>query len=261
VTQEAAEASASYTADLFLGGLVKLIQPVGGHRAGLDAALLQALVPADATGRAVDLGAGAGAVAFALAARASRLSVIGVERDPALVAYGRAALEEIENAGFASRVRLLEADVTGKPAALSAAGLEEESADWVLMNPPFDISGAVRESPDTARRGAHVAGADALSAWCGTAARLLNAKGRIALIHRAQALPRVLAAMEGRFGDVRVRPVHPHEEEPASRILVRAVRGSRAGISLLPGLVLHRPGGAWTPEAEAILRGRAELSA
>jgi tRNA1(Val) A37 N6-methylase TrmN6 len=261
VTPGSAEASAPATADLFLGGLVKLIQPVGGHRAGLDAALLQALVPAEATGRAVDLGAGAGAGAFAVAARATQLSVVGVERDTTLVALARSALREPENAAFAARVSFIEADVTGKPAALAAVGLEDGSADWVLMNPPFDIPGTVRESPDAARQSAHVAEADALDAWCRTAARLLTPSGKLGLIHRAQALPRVLDALAARFGDVRVRPVHPRAEEPASRILVRAVRGSRAGISLLPGLVLHRPGGGWTEEADAILRGRIGISA
>ena len=35
-----------HSVDAFLGGLLTLVQPRKGHRAGLDAALLQAIVPA-----------------------------------------------------------------------------------------------------------------------------------------------------------------------------------------------------------------------
>ncbi len=67
------------------------------------------------------------------------------------------------------------------------------------------------------------------------------------MIHRADALPRCLAALAGRFGGIAVRPVHAKPEEPAIRILVSAVKGSRAPFSLAPPLVLHGPDGRFTP--------------
>ena len=133
-----------------------LVQPVKGHRAGLDAALLQALVPGDAEGHAVDLGTGVGTVALSLAARVSGISAAGIERDASLVALARTALARPENAGFAHRVTIVEADVTALRAAAHPS-LAERSADWVLMNPPWDTPGRVRASPDAARRGAHMA--------------------------------------------------------------------------------------------------------
>ena len=54
--------------------------------------------------------------------------------------------------------------------------------------------------------------------------------------------------------------MQPFADEPAGRVLVRAVRGGKAPLRLLPALVLHERGGAkHTPEAEAILRGEADL--
>ena len=81
----------------------------------------------------------------------------------------------------------------------------------------------------------------------------------LGLIHRAQSLSEILAALSGRFGDIRVLPVHPSADAAATRILVRATSGSRAGLQLLPGLVLHEPDGAWTSRANAVLRGEAAL--
>jgi tRNA1(Val) A37 N6-methylase TrmN6 len=235
------------------------MQPRKGHRAGLDAALLQAAVPDDASGLLVDLGAGVGTVAFSVAARAPLLTAVALERDPELVALAREALELPENAGFAGRVRLIAADATDLDKLREGLG-EANPADWMLMNPPFDTSGRVRQSPDKARRSAHVGEAGLLQAWCRTAVALLRPGGRLGLIHRAEALPAVLEAVSGAFGDVRILPVYPSAGAPAGRILVTAERGSRAPFRLLPGLVLHQSGGAWTEEADAILTGRAALA-
>ena len=256
----AASASHPYSLDGFLDGAVTLVQPRSGHRAGLDAALLQALVPADASGHAIDFGAGVGTVGFAAAARAPALSVTCVENNPELVACARLALQRPENAAFASRVTVVEADVTDRREAREARGLLDGAANFVLMNPPYDQPERVRPSPDAGRRQAHLADRSARSAWIRSAAGLLQTGGLLGLIHRAAALPEILESVGAAFGDIRVIPVHPLADKPAGRILVRARKSHRGGLRLMPGLVLHNAHGGWTDEAEAILRGRTDLA-
>jgi tRNA1(Val) A37 N6-methylase TrmN6 len=234
---------------------VALVQPKKGHRAGLDAALLQAVVPAGASGLLVDLGAGVGTVAFSAAARAPHLRAVAVERDPELTALAEVALRLPANAGFAGRVRVVTADAGDARAVRKALGRDD--ADWVLMNPPFDLPGRVSESPDAGKRAAYVGDAELLDAWRRTAAALLRAGGTLGVIHRAEALPAVLDAVSVAFGGIRILPAHPTAGAPASRIVVTAARASRAPLTLLPGLVLHEAGGAWTNEADDILRGNA----
>jgi tRNA1(Val) A37 N6-methylase TrmN6 len=201
-----------------------------------------------------------GTVALSVAARVTGLHVIGVEVSPDLNACARQALSHPANSAFAERVRFIQQDVTARRILREAAGLAEGSADWVVMNPPFDVTGGVRESPDGDRRLAHVADPGALSDWCRTAAGLLKPGGRLGMIHRAAALDAILQALRGRFGDCRICPVHSFSGNPASRVLIRATRGSRAGLSLLPGLVLHRQDGRWTEEADSILRGEEQIA-
>jgi len=248
------------TVDGFLDGLVTLVQPRRGHRAGLDAGLLQALVPFDATGIAVDLGAGVGTVAFCVAARTA-LTVVGVERDAALVAFGAQALTLPQNARFARRVRLVTADVAEGRSVGDAIGLGDSKTDWVLMNPPFDQEGRGSQSPDSRRREAHVASPGLLKAWTASAAALLAPGGRLGFIHRADALAEAIGVVSDGFGGVRIWPVHASENVAASRILVTARRRSRAPLAIMPGVVLHRPDGSWTAQADDILRGKAELAA
>lgn len=247
------------TRDAFLGGRVTLVQPRKGHRAGLDAAFLQALVGSGAEGHAVDFGCGVGTVAFCLAARAPGLTVIGVDRDPASAELARTALQLPQNAAFASRVRIATADVTDVRAVREPVILGDASVDWLLMNPPFDPKGRGTPSPDPGRRAAHVAESNTLPGWIASAAALLRPGGMLGMIDRPQALRALLAAIGGPFGDIRVQPLHPHAGEPASRVLIRARRGSGAALQLLSGIVLHAGSGAWTPVADAILRGEADL--
>ncbi len=68
-------------------------------------------------------------------------------------------------------------------------------------------------------------------------------------------------ALRGRFGALDILPIAPRPGAVAHRVLVAGVKGSRAGVRLLPPLVLHAAiGSAFAPEAEQILRGGAALA-
>lgn len=237
--------------DAVLGGRLVLRQPRRGHRVGHDAILLAAAVPAHAGDHAVDLGAGVGAAGLALARRVEGLSVTLVEIDPALETL--AAANATRN-GLAARVRAVCIDATGAAASLTAAGLAADMATHVLMNPPFNVA-QHKPSPDPARRLAHVASGETLEQWVAAAARLLGASGTLTLIWRAGGLGNVLAALAVGFGALAVLPVYPKPDAPAIRVLVRAVKGSRAPLTIVPGLTLADAAGTPTPAAEAILRG------
>jgi tRNA1(Val) A37 N6-methylase TrmN6 len=127
------------------------------------------------------------------------------------------------------------------------------------MNPPFSDPARQNVSPDSKRRLAHAAPADTLTQWTRRAATLLTPSGTLTLIWRADGLADVLAAADTGFGAIAVVPVYPRPNAAAIRILVRAVKGSRAPLALMPSLTLNDVDGQPTAEAEAILRGGAAL--
>ena len=150
-------------------------------------------------------------------------------------------------------------DVTAPADEFAAHGLAPGAADRVLMNPPFNNPARQNVSPDPARRAAHAAADGVLAAWIGAAERLLHSAGALTLIWRADGLADVLAALGAGFGDVAVLPVHGRAGQPAIRVLVRARKGSRAPLALLPALILNDEAGQPTAEAEAVLRGAEAL--
>jgi tRNA1(Val) A37 N6-methylase TrmN6 len=244
------------TQDAVLGGRLILRQPQRGHRVGHDAILLAAATEAQPDELAVDLGAGVGAAGLALAARVPGLGVVLVEVDAELV---RLAEENIQINALGERVRAVVLDVGARRSAFAAAGLRAGAATRVLMNPPFnDASG--NPSPDDARRLAHAAPPETLTIWLRCAFRLLCRHGVLTLLWRADDLGRVLTGLAHGFGAATVLPIYPRPDRPAIRVVVRAVKESRAPLCLLPGLVLSDAAGQPTPMAAAILRGASALS-
>lgn len=224
--------------DAFHRGRFVLVQPKKGHRAGLDAMLLAAAAPKDFSGRLADLGAGAGAAGLAVAARCKQANIVLVEREAEMLHHAKLSLAHPANAFLRPHVEALAADVNWSGAARRQAGLDDNSFDFVLMNPPFNAPGD-RTSPDPLRRAAHVMETGLFENWLRTAAALVRPRGGVALIARPQSLGEILAALEGRFGGARILPVNARAGEAAIRIIVRAVRGSRAPLALLPPLFLH----------------------
>jgi tRNA1(Val) A37 N6-methylase TrmN6 len=73
-------------------------------------------------------------------------------------------------------------------------------------------------------------------------------------------LPELLELLQGRFGALKVAPVFSQAGSAAIRILVQGIKGSRAPMSLMPGIVLRGEGEGYTTQAEGILRHGAPLA-
>lgn len=229
-----------------LGGKVCYRQPREGYRSGIEPVLLAAAVPARPGETVLEAGTGAGAGLLSLAARVPGIGGTGVEKDPLLAAL---AGENLAANGF-SAITVLEADIetfeTGAKFAHSFA------------NPPWhEEAGTLPSHP--ARMSAK-RGGERLASWIATMARRTLPGGSLTLILPAARVPDALqAATTFGCGGMMLFPLWPRPGSPAKLVLLRVIRGGRSPFRLLAGLVLHRPDGRFTDEAEAVLRDGAPL--
>lgn len=252
--------AADTTVDVFLGGRLAIEQPAKGFRAGLDAVLLAASIECESAApvRFLDAGTGVGTAGLCLAARLPSAEGVLVEVAPRLA---RLAEANVARNAFGGRLRVVEADLTGPAGDLAALGIAPASFDVVIANPPYLEEGRHRLPGDKVAAGAFGMPGGSLDAWLRFMARVAAGDGVMSLIHRADALGDVLAAIGARFGALRVLPIHPRTGEPAHRIIVSGRKGSRAPLHIMPGLVLHGEGNAFLAQVQAVLRDGAGLPA
>ena len=244
------------TIDKFLGGKFEVLQPEKGrHRSGLDAVLLAAAVPSDSKGVLVDLGSGVGVAGLAAISRIQELTATLVDCDPIMCALARESLKLPMNFQLAERVTVIEADVTAKGRERQKAGLMGNSANHVVMNPPFYDCDRVSSSPESQRSQAHILAKGGIEPWIRTASDILIGNGTLTVIFQAGGMSELLDAMKGRFGSIIIVPVVPRVGMAATRLIVQGIRGSRTPTEVRRGIVLHeQSGGNFLPEALAVQR-------
>ncbi len=229
--------------DRFLDGRVFVRQSTDGFRSGLDAVMLAAAVPAHSGDTVLELGAGAGAASLCLAARAGDCRVTAVEIDAELAGLIR------QNAqSNCAAVEAVCADIFALPPEL------KREFSHVFCNPPFHDGGA---SPDPARDRA-LRDTGRFAEWMEAGLKRTVSGGTFTTIIRADRLGEALAALPA--SGITVFPLWPRAGEAAKRLIVQAVKGARAPLALLAGLVLHEADGRYTKEADAVLRGGAALT-
>jgi len=242
--------------DAFLGGRLRLFQPKAGYRAGVDPVLLAAAVPARPGQAVLELGCGAGAAILCLGARVAGLGLAGVELQPA---YADLARRNAAQNGQA--LELYCADLAVLPEAL-----RQRQFDHVIANPPYFRPGAHSRAEDPGRATALGEAETPLELWIATAARRLMPKGYLHMIQRADRLPEMLSACQGRLGSLEILPLAARTGRAPDLVILRARKGGRAAFRLHAPVVLHqggrhvRDGESYRAEISDVLRDAAGLS-
>ena len=245
------------TEDRFLGGRLLLCQPAKGFRAGSDSVLLAAAVPAVSGETALDLGCGVGAGALCLAARVAGVRVVGLDLQSEMVELAR---QNAAHNNLEMQAEFHVGDVADPPAALAP-----DSFDHVFANPPYFQTDRSNRPADPSRALARTDVSGQLAAWVRCMIVMARPGGSLTVIHRSERLAELTDLLADGAGDIAVLPLLAHADRPAKRAIVRATKwvrartGARGEPRHLPGLVLHRPDGAYTDELEAILRGGGPL--
>ena len=99
---------------------------------------------------------------------------------------------------------------------------------------------------------------DLFERWLRTAAAILKPGGQVSIIARPESMLEILAALKNRFGGIEITPVVPRPGDDAIRILVTAIKGSRARMSLRDRILIHEGSGhAFSSQMDDLGNGRA----
>jgi tRNA1Val (adenine37-N6)-methyltransferase len=236
------------TLDTLFRGRLKFFQRRNGYRFSLDALLLAHFVPLKRGERVADLGTGNGVIALVLATLHPRVSITGVEFQPAMAERAKRNVKLNELAG---RIVICRGDVRAIAAVASS-----ESFDVAVCNPPFRKPNSGRISPNDEKRLARHELEGDLGDFLAAGMFLLRPKGRMALIYPAVRLADLICAMRrARIEPKRLRMVHSFAAAEASLVLVEGVKGGRPGVAVDKPLAIYRRVNEYADEVSAMISG------
>ncbi len=230
-----------------LGGKVQLYRNAHSFGASVDSVLLAAAGIEAKT--VLDIGAGTGSVCLCYAAlhENAKIDALELQED----AYDL-LVRNIGLNNFGYRVRGVHGD-------LFNCGLESESYDLLLTNPPYLRD--FHPFPEAnARALAKSEQGWNLDDWIGKCLKLVCRKGWLVMIHRSDRLYDVLESLKGKVDRFYIYPVFSKKGESALRFIICVRKKSSRSVGLSPplwyrGLVMHNDEGGYTAEADMILRG------
>ncbi|MEL6861110.1 MAG: methyltransferase [Pseudomonadota bacterium] len=233
----------AHTSDAFYNGRVTVLQPKTGFRAGTDSLLLAAALDRAVSGRALEVGCGAGGALLPAAWRAHQAHFTGLELDAAIADLARRGVDAND---YQARVEIRAGSAADLP------GEWQNKFDVVFSNPPFFESGSI-QSPAPGKDAAYLESLP-LKDWINAMLFALRPKGVFLMVHRAADLARILSIIERQTGEIAVLPVHSYPGGDAKRVLVRARKALRSGPMRLlePRYLYKEKGGERTEWARAM---------
>ena len=211
---------------------------------GTDSFLLSSLPRLKAGMQVLDLGCGSGLLGLLLLRRCPQISVTGIELDAHAAVLG---LRNAEENQLSHRLTFRQGDLR------DASAIQANAFDLVICNPPYFPSGHGASAPDAARRGAREEVTCTLEDVCSAAARALRWSGSFCLVHKPDRLTDLLCTMRAaRLEPKRLRFVQKTAESTPSLLLAEGRLGGKPGLTIESPLILQRPDGTPTAEADAI---------
>ncbi len=235
----------SQTIDNFLGGRIKLVQPIDGYRAGIDPIFLAASIHSKPNDKVLDVGSGVGVASISLAVRCPDLRVYGLEIQDDLVTHSHTNLK---SNNVEDRIDMINGDLLSPPSLL-----KPHSFDQVMTNPPYYEHTRGHSSPIPSKAQANTETVD-MGKWIKASLTFLKPKGIFTMIHRAERISEILHHLQKHTGCIVVYPLWPGSNKPARRVIVQARKNVGGELRLAPGMVLHSGNEKYSPDAEAILR-------
>jgi tRNA1(Val) A37 N6-methylase TrmN6 len=229
---------------------VRLLQPEKGFRTSLDSVMLGAACPAKVDDHILDMGCGVGGAGFCVLRRVDGVRLTGIELQ---ADYASLARQNIALNGFEGRVEIIESDIRDFA--------PDRRFDHIICNPPYLDTGTYSISPDSGKATAlgHLDEEMDMEVWVDAAFKHLKSRGTLTMIQRADMVDKIIRAMGKRFGGVTIIPLWPRAGVDAKRVIIRAIKDSRAPAKIHAGIVLHEHDGTYTEIADSILRNAAMI--
>ena len=207
----------------------------------MDAVLLSGFASVKPGEKALDLGTGTGIIPILLEAKTegSHFTGLEIQAEMAEMASRSVALNRLEE-----KVSIVQGDIKEVPTLF-----EKASFDVVTTNPPYMNDSHGLKNPDLPKAIARHEVLCNLEDVVRAAASVLRPGGRLYMVHRPRRLIEILMAMKSqKLEPKRMKFVHPFADKEANMVLIEAVRGGGALMTVEKPIIVYKEPGVYTDE-------------
>ncbi len=208
---------------------------------GMDAVLLSGFAAARRGDQVLDLCTGTGILPILMEARteAAHLTGVEIQEESADMARRSVLLNGLEK-----KIDIVTGDIREADSYFASA-----SFDVITCNPPYMIGKHGLTNPQAPKAIARHEILCTLEDVVGQTARLLKPGGHFYLVHRPFRLAEILTALAGhKLEPKRMRLVYPYVDKEPNMVLIEAVRGGKARMTVEKPLIIFTQPGVYTEE-------------
>lgn len=217
----------------------QLIQNTACFCFGMDAVLLSSFAKAAPGDRVLDLGTGNGVIPILMLGKYPDARYTGIEIQEVNVQLAR---RSVQYNRIGDRVSVVQGDLRAATGIFGKASFEV-----VTANPPYIHEHHGLINPGSEKAIARHELCCTLEDVVREAAGCLKEKGKFYMVHRPQRLVAIFDTMTRyKLEPKRMCMVHPFAGKAANMVLVEAVRGGNAQLTVAPPLVIYNADGSYT---------------
>ncbi len=219
---------------------------------GMDAVLLAAYAKAGAGERVLDMGTGNAVIPLLMHAR-NHISSSGAHYTGLEIQEKSADLarRNVDLNGLNEDISIVQGDIKEASALFGGA-----SFHVVTSNPPYIDENHGLVNPNSAKAVARHEILCTLEDVVREASKCLRDKGRFYMVHRPRRLVQIFECMRRfRLEPKRMRMVYPAKDKNANMVLLEAVRGGNAQLTVEKPLIICKESGEYTDEVRLLYDG------
>lgn len=208
---------------------------------GMDAVLLTGFASADEEDVLLDLGTGTGIIPILMEAKyqCSHLTGLEIQPESADMAARSVALN-----GLSDKIKIVTGDIKEADKFFASA-----SFDCITCNPPYMIGQHGITNPDSPKAIARHEVLCTFEDVARQAAKLLKPGGHFFLVHRPFRLPEIMTTLvKYKLEPKRMQLVYPYVDKEPNMVLLEAVRGGKARMTVEKPLIVFEEPGVYMPE-------------
>ena len=226
--------------DLQRNGL-KIIQKTDGFCFGMDAVLLSGFASVKPGERALDLGTGTGIIPLLLSAKTKGDHFTGLEIQTEIM---KMAQRSVALNGLEKKIDIIQGDIKEASRIFGAA-----SFVVVTTNPPYINDAQVLKNPGDVKAISRHEVLCTLEDVVREGTKALKPGGRFYMVHRPHRLAEIITVMrQYKLEPKRMKFVHPFADKDANMVLIEAVRGGGAWLTLEAPVIVYKEPGVYTDE-------------